>query len=299
MTLLVLRFLTGLPCGSLMVICLKSVCRLNNVERGYALHTLGQILSYSVMVALLPHLFLSVRALHRLPCCSPWRSLLPYLGSRLLSASQCGRGKCRGIVITRVNWLGWLCLLSILLFYISLSGLWTYLERIGDASGISATTIGYVLSVTALLGMVGSGVAAWIAGRVSSLLMIIIGSALMVLSVWMFLGPQTLINYIAAASVAKLTWTFVLPFILGTLALIDYSGRLVTNLFMLIAFGLAIGPAIAALLIGSEANYDRSVLFSLWEMIAAMILITFVAYKARRVDRHAGVADMQLEKCAV
>lgn len=278
--LMVLRFLTGIPCGSLMVICLKTIAQLNHVDRGYSLHTLGQLLAYSISAALLPHFFaltglyiayalFGLAALAALPMARRF----PRLCHENTAALNTSSG---------VNWLGLCSLLAVLLFYIALCGLWTYVERIGATSGISSTAIGYVLSLTALLGMVGAGGAAWLSGRVRSLPVVFTGIALMTLSVWMFIGPQTLTHYIAAASIAKLTWTFVLPFMLGVIALIDYSGRLITNLFMVVAVGLAAGPAIAAMLIGPEANYDRAVIVFSWTIGASLVLFTFVAYQAQK-----------------
>jgi len=278
-TLLLLRFLTGLPCGALMVICIKTIAQLNNVDRGYALHTLGQLVGYSAAAALLPNLFIYT-GLYIAYALFGLSMIATIPMSRHFPAAII-RAKQDEVNSRGTNWLGLLSLLGILFFYISLTGVWTYVERIGVRSGFASTTIGYVLSITALLGILGAGFAAWSAGKVSSLLMIIIGLSLMSFSVWMFLGPQTLINYIIAASIAKLTWTFVLPFMLGTVALIDYSGRLTTNVFTVIAAGIAAGPAIAATLIGVEANYDRSVLFSVWIIIACLLSLTFVAYKAK------------------
>ena len=288
-TLLGLRVLTGLPNGSLMVICLKTISQMNNIERGYALHTVGQIAGGAVGVLVLPYLFM-VTGLYAAYLLFGLAMLLALPLARHFPCQRMAALKHKLIeaptVITPGQWLlGGLGVLGILLFYIGLVGVWTYAERIGTASGLTTTTIGIVLSVTAVLGILGASTAALLAGRVSTLAMIVLGMSMMTLSVWLFHGPQSLLRFIAAASVAKLFWTFVLPFLLSTVTAVDYSGRIVTSLFMIISIGVALGPALAAALIGETNDYDRIVWVCLGLLIACSVIMTFVAYKARIMNQ--------------
>jgi len=288
-TLLGLRVLTGLPNGSLMVICLKTISQMNNVERGYALHTVGQIAGGAAGVLVLPYLFM-VTGLYAAYLLFGLAMFLALPLARHFPCQRIAALKQESIeaptVTTPAQWLlGGLSVLGILLFYIALVGVWTYAERIGTASGLTTTTIGIVLSVTAVLGILGASTAALLAGRVSTLAMIVLGMSMMTLSVWLFHGPQSLLRFIAAASVAKLFWTFVLPFLLSTVTTVDYSGRIVTSLYMVISIGVALGPALAAALIGETNDYDRIVWVCLGLLIACSVIMTYVAYKARIVNQ--------------
>ena len=66
-------------------------------------------------------------------------------------------------------------------------------------------------------------------------------------------------GYSAAIFAFKFAWTFVLPFILATVAQIDTSGRLVATLNFVIGAGLAAGPLLAGLML--DAGGTMRVLF--------------------------------------
>ncbi|MBN3823745.1 MFS transporter, partial [Burkholderia sp. Ac-20384] len=85
-------------------------------------------------------------------------------------------------------------------------------------------------------------------------------------------------GYSAAIFAFKFAWTFVLPFILATVAQIDTSGRLVATLNFVIGAGLAAGPLLAGLML--DAGGTMRVLFT---AATAVAIVSFAAL--RHIDR--------------
>jgi len=143
-------------------------------------------------------------------------------------------------------WGGMICaLLAVLLFYVGLSGVWTFVETIAQASAIEAADSGRILSVATLLGIAGAASAAAIGKRWPRPQMLLLGYGLMVLSVLLWFGLPGIIRYAAGALIFKYTWTFVLPFVLACVADLDRNSRLINITNLVIGGGIAIGPALA------------------------------------------------------
>lgn len=119
-------------------------------------------------------------------------------------------------------------LLIWVLFSLGTGAMWSFAERIGHALHLSATTIGFVLSISVFTSLIGSGVAAFASDRIGRATAIGIGlvgggAACLMLA----LANGVWIYAIAAA----LYWIFSIFFyvlMLGTAAAIDPSGRLAT-----------------------------------------------------------------------
>jgi MFS family permease len=79
----------------------------------------------------------------------------------------------------------------------------------------------------------------------------------------------------------KFSWTFILPFILATLADIDHSGKLMNATNLVIGGGLAIGPALAGQLIAANGG-SLHILLLLATLVAAIALALLLALQQRR-----------------
>lgn len=154
------------------------------------------------------------------------------------------------------QWKGLCGMLGILGFYISLSGVWTFIGSISAKAGISAQASGELLAVATVMGIVGAGCASLIGNRLPRLPLLLLGYGLMAGSVLLLLGAPTLARFALAALVFKFTWTFILPLILACLADLDRSGKLMNASNLVIGGGLAIGPALAGRLIEGSGGFQ-------------------------------------------
>jgi len=111
----------------------------------------------------------------------------------------------------------------------------------------------------------------------------------MTASVLLLFGVPSLVRFAAAAFVFKFVWTFVLPFILASVADLDRDGRLMSTTNLVIGGGLAIGPAISGQILEGDGGSNAMLATS-----AAFLVLSFAALSLSRLSR-SGVAATIVE----
>lgn len=250
--LLLLRFVTSLAGGTLMILCITCAAKTANPGRVYAFWVLGQLVVGMIGLLILPVLFtqvglmavyliLAALMLCGLPLSSSFPSsinqtqqvtspdsLTPYSSTLL-------KGKLFAV-------------LAVLAFYISLSAVWTFIGNIATQAGLSSVKSGQVLAAATLFGIIGAGIAAIISTQRHHSLLLWAGYLLLFTSILLLRHDPLLIRFALAAIMFKFTWTFVMPFILARVAGLDNDGKLMNNINLVIGGGMAIGPAMAGYL---------------------------------------------------
>ena len=151
------------------------------------------------------------------------------------------------------------------------NGVWTYWERIGVHSGLSAEGIGTSFALGSISGMFGGLLAAWIAGKIGNATALITGTLVMLVSavLLLFYNPT---GYFAATLIFYASWILVVSFFLGGFAEADSTGRLVAVANIVMFAAAAIGPAAASLLL-APSNYHSLIIICACAMLASLILI--------------------------
>lgn len=278
-TLLALRFCSALAGGSLMIICLSSAASTANPSRVYGLWVMGQLVVGAIGLSVLPRLFEH----YGLAACYLILAVLMTLFLPLARYFPQGSPTAQQSLDERPRAAKWkvaLGILGILSFYISLSGVWTFIGAISANAGISAEASGEVLAIATVMGIVGAGCASLIGDRLPRVVLLLLGYGLMAGSVLLLLGQPTLARLALAALAFKFTWTFILPLILACLADLDRSGKLMNASNLVIGGGLAIGPAIAGRLIESSGGFQPLLISAALVTLVSLLLILGCRTKA-------------------
>ncbi|MEY9335106.1 DHA1 family inner membrane transport protein [Pseudomonas protegens] len=270
--LLIARSCSALAGGSLMIICLASAAASPNPSRAYGFWVMGQLVLGAIGLSLLPMLFerfglgacYLIMALLMLLC-------LPLARSFPAGAAKSASHEAKAPPVSRAK--ATLGILGILTFYISLSGVWTFIGAIGGQSGLSAQTSGDVLAIATLMGIAGALCATLFGDRLPRSALLLLGYGLMAGSVLLLLGQPQLVRFALAALVFKFTWTFILPLILARMAEMDRSGRLMNASNLVISAGLAIGPTIAGRLIEGSGGFRGLLLAGAAITLLSMALV--------------------------
>ncbi|MBB3664575.1 putative MFS family arabinose efflux permease [Prauserella sediminis] len=272
--LLATRFLTSLAGGSLMVLCMSLAAQADNRNRVYGLWVMGQLLFGAVGLAVLPHFFssfgigivywvLAVMMVFVLP-------LARFLPKRAV-VIEAARGQTR--LNTGYALRATLGLLAVLAFYISLSGIWTFVSGVASTSDIDAQTSSFVLSVATVLGIAGSAVATVLGARPGTRTNLLVGYLAMALSLGLLVDVPGLVRFTVAALLFKFTWTFILPYILATLSELDRSGRLVNVANIAIGGGFALGPLMGGRLVENTGGYGALIAVSTAGLLLSLAMI--------------------------
>ncbi|MEN0134898.1 MAG: MFS transporter [Rhodococcus sp. (in: high G+C Gram-positive bacteria)] len=274
-TLVVVRFLTSLAGGSLMVLCMSLAAQTRDRNRVYGLWLMGQLCFGAIGLAVLPKFFdtfgigiaywvLGVLMIAVLP-------LVRFLPQRNIFAGCVGGED----TVPTVNYAfrATLGLIALLAFYVSLSGIWTFLGGIAGASMIDNETSSSILSIATVLGIAGSVGATVLGARPSTRINLLVGYLAMTLSVALLAGMPGVLRFTAAALLFKFTWTFILPYLMSTLSGLDRSGQLVNLANLAIGGGFALGPLMGGRLVESVGGYGTLIVVSVAGLLVSLVLI--------------------------
>ncbi|CAB3769682.1 MFS transporter [Burkholderia sp. MSh2] len=279
--LLALRAATALGGGSLMVLCMTSAATSGNSDRVYGLWVVGQLVAGAIGLFLLPHVFAAfgLRALYvalaalALLAAPLSRGFPSSLGTRTTSAHP-----ARGTPTQTPRRFVVLAIGAVLTFYLAIGSVWTFASRAAAEAGLDPQSTGNVLAIASVMGIAGAALAACAGGRLARRAMLAAGYALLAASLVALAATRQAGGYSAAIFAFKFAWTFVLPFILATVAQIDTSGRLVATLNFVIGAGLAAGPLGAGLMLDAGGS-----MHALFAAATAVAIVSFAAL--RHIDR--------------
>ncbi|KAB1591141.1 MFS transporter [Burkholderia cepacia] len=287
--LLALRAVTALGGGSLMVLCMTSAATSENSDRVYGLWVVGQLIAGALGLFVLPHVFAAfgLRALYvalaglALLAAPLSRGFPSSLGARTAPAQHARGAAARtpqGSIVLAIG--------AVLTFYLSIGSVWTFASRAAAEAGLDPQSTGNVLAIASVMGIAGAALASCAGGRLARRAMLTAGYALLAASLVALAVMRQAGGYSAAIFAFKFAWTFVLPFILATVAQIDTSGRLVATLNFVIGAGLAAGPLLAGLLLDAGGT-----MHALFTAATAVAIVSFAAL--RHIDRraHASVSS--------
>lgn len=267
--LIILRGMTALGGGSLMILCMSCAASLPNSSRIYALWVLGQLALGAIGLQVLPGLF----TVYELGACylilaALMLLLLPMTCAFPGHLLQSAPGNIRQLRTGKAL----LGMAAIFTFYLSLSGVWTFIGSLAESASISAYDSGQILAIATVMGILGAGLASWVGDRLPRTLSLLGGYGLMILAVLLLQGQPDPQRFALAALTFKFTWTFVLPMVLASMAELDPSGRLMNFSNLVIGAGLATGPAVAGHLIQNSGGYQSTLLGAAFLTLISLLL---------------------------
>lgn len=177
-----------------------------------------------------------------------------------------------------------LALLSVFLFQFANMLLFTYIIGLARHFGLDPGHSENVVGLATWVGMLGAVlVVIWGTrfGRVRTL-----GIALLVtaLGMWVFHGSARPMIYALANGGTGITWAFVIPQLLGMCARYDLTGRAAALGGFASKMGLATGPLVGALLLGTD-RYDLLIDVAAVGIVACAIAALIPAARLDRLDR--------------
>jgi len=158
---------------------------------------------------------------------------------------------------------------------------WTYYERIGNAGGIAAQTIGYALSASLFLGFIGSMAAAALSTRFNRLVPVALGTGLAIFCTGLLLTDFSTVAYVISIGLFSFAWYFTLPYLMACIANVDATGRLLILSNLVTGLGTSVGPACAAFLQTSD-SYVPVLWMGIITILASILFISRLALQPSR-----------------
>jgi predicted MFS family arabinose efflux permease len=149
----------------------------------------------------------------------------------------------------------------------------TYAERIGVGFGFALPEIGKILAIATILGIPSAFSVVWLGDRFGQLGPIAIALMLSVAALIWLLNPTGSMTYVTVMCALSIAWAFGLPYFHSFAARLDPGGSVVVAAGFFTAAGGALGPAIAATLVGSNV-YANVLMFAIGVYGVVAVLMT-------------------------
>ena len=174
----------------------------------------------------------------------------------------------------------WGTLLATLLLFSGASAIWAFVERIGAQGGYDVEVVGVLLSETLISALLGSILAAVVAGRFGNTWPFLAG-AFVFLAGLFFLGqPEVFVQYAAGACFLTFAIGFMLPIAVTEIAELDFDGRYIILSVPAIGIGAMVGPGIAGVLT-QTGSFLPLLMFAAGVLVLSTVLLVFAGAKAR------------------
>ena len=269
-----LRIATGLGAGLATAIGFASLGETSNQPRNYG-WAIASVMGYSALVLwAVPAIFdlggyraLVIGYAIATALCLP---LVPFLAHNRAAEGTIGAVGADDVRLVSAR--GSLAVLSLLIFFIGYAAAWTYMALLGRDAGLSERTVAYILSISQFCGVAGALTIAFLSGRTSEFLQavaILAGGGLVILA---FAAGQDYLSFLALNCLFQFAWNAGQPLLLGIIASRDRSGKLLRFAVPLQYVGMAIGPGLAAYLLGQAKDYTAVMVGS-----AAFATLTLIA----------------------
>ncbi|MEM1142916.1 MAG: MFS transporter [Pseudomonadota bacterium] len=163
-----------------------------------------------------------------------------------------------------------LILLSIGGMYLAQAMVWPYVERIGDSIDLSMQTIGTVLSVTALISLLGPATAHYLNDRLGLLAPTLTALGLQLIATLCLALSHSLFYYSVSAVLMTTAFTFAVPYLKGLVARSARAPRLASTSIALVTLCGALGPGVSGMVLNLGGNYTVIGFLSVAVFLAAM-----------------------------
>jgi predicted MFS family arabinose efflux permease len=282
-----LRFAAGVTSGATYASSLTLLSRHAEPARGFSILILLQVLANAIVLALFPLLnarwgpagiFMAIAGVLLATLAA-----VPLLPRRDSAAKAQLPPRAAHRRRFAVPLLPALCLTAVALFYVTIGSYWAYAERMGIGFGISMEEVHWLLSAGVLLSAGACVSARAVARRIGQSRPLLLALATLATTLLIHGILPTPTMFVVTLAVLQLCWNFIDIFQLGTLAILDPSGRAAALVPAAQGAALAAGPAAAGFVLGLGKGYT-AVLFLAGFMSALAAVIYAVVHTRYRSE---------------
>jgi predicted MFS family arabinose efflux permease len=281
--ILVLTFLVGCARGIFYAISVCSLGDTENTERAFALGSLSTMVLAGLGMLALPYVMQSL-----LIC----GLFVPLIGVSVLSVAMVRWLPIRAIkqaetvesTASGSTLHVFVALGGLLAFWIGMCGIWSFLERIGNANGLSPQAIGTVLAVSYAGVILAAIIVAWLGDRIGRAAPIFTGMLTMLVGIFCMDRPLTFATYMTASIIFQVGWIICYPFTMAVISRADTSGRYVPLIAAAQGLGASLGAGIGGTLIGTSEDYSGIYRMAVVCLVLSMVTFGWVLFRLRKQE---------------
>lgn len=251
-TFLVIRTIAGVMLGVAYVAAISSFSRFDDYERGFGVFVALQFVISGLGLYILPVYSGELGAQGMFSIFAALDLLALALARHLPDEIRAGQepGKSISELHVLFSLAAILGIAGFALFEAANSAQFTYIERFGVSLNISEHQIGVALLIASLMGIPGAFTIVIIGDRFGTIGPLAVGLAMAVTGLAILLGTETYTWFLIGGCFMGFSWAYCLPFIQSLLAALDRDGSAIAAGSSFGTLGGAIGPGVAALVVG-------------------------------------------------
>lgn len=269
--LLVVRVVTSLAAGSITVVLLALGPRSANPGRAFGVFVVCQLAMGALILAVFPVIYANadVSAIYwtlaglSVVCLF----FIPLLRGFDLSVDA---GQVRRLDRSQVLPFA-AGLVSIVLFYVGLSGIWSFMGQVSIGAGNSPGATSIVLSIATAAGIASALLATVLGENPRRRAFLLGGFVVMAGAVLVLLGGPALVRFAVAAILFKFGWTFVLPYLLSAMSALGGGPQVMNTANLMIGGGFALGPIVAGVLVQASGGFTSMIVVSAASLVVALL----------------------------
>ena len=280
----VVRFINGLGAGLGFTVSTVAAIGTPNITRTYAILYGSAFLVGGIGLALLPYVyefagiegaFYGMGLINLLAC-----GLLPFFPKKISQEKNIAEKSWLQLDRAFILMSG-LVFGALFLHYLFNSGIWTYFERLGVASGMSVKTTGAILGSSTLAAILGMIVASILGNRLGYLRPIYMGTATIAIATLSLLYSSSELVFAIGTSLFNVSITFVTPYFIAILANLIPNGIGVSIANVVTMAGYTAGPFIVSFMVASN-DFQLSILVTASGFIVVYAMIILFSRILRR-----------------
>ncbi len=281
--LLVARFMAGMTGGTIFAVTVAALGDNRQPDQAFGIAQVVQGAMMFVAFAAAPFIMAqwTVSGLYYMLAAASILMLLvlwryPSAGAdRVAASTDSGDGNSH----TGLIWVG---LVASFLFFANIFGFWTYIERIGQASGLARETIGWALGLSQFAAIVGAGMAAFAGDRYGRTLPLLVSLMGLMATLWLLGGQFSALAFYLGAGVFQGLFVLANSYQLGVIAKMDVKGHFLVLVTGFQGLGAAIGPGVAASLI-DKGSYVQINQVAALSCAVSILMFLFIIYRTRHL----------------
>ncbi|MCB1597940.1 MAG: hypothetical protein KDI87_09525, partial [Gammaproteobacteria bacterium] len=175
-----------------------------------------------------------------------------------------------------------IALAVMLIWCTGLGAIWAFVKLIGTSAGIEAPRVGIALGISTGVATVGALTASWLADRIGRIIPVTVALLVQVVMIALLQGEMSFLQFMLTAAVFQIFWNLNGPYIMGTIALSDTTGRVSLLIPTAQIGGFFLGPVIAGSMLTPGAGYGPANTLAIACCLLALAIFIPVAMRLKR-----------------
>ncbi|MEZ5566010.1 MAG: MFS transporter [Gammaproteobacteria bacterium] len=137
-----------------------------------------------------------------------------------------------------------IALLIMLIWCTGLGSIWAFVKLIGTSAGLESARVGVALGISTAVGALGAIAASALADRIGRIIPVTVALLVQVVMISQLQGEMTFVQFAVTAAVFQAFWNLTGPYLMGTIALSDTTGKISLLIPTAQIGGFFLGPVI-------------------------------------------------------